>query len=296
MKHELSIKYLLIAGSVGFIIHNSLFVIHKAEASHTSSNISTTDRFAWNDVIGWIDFGREEVEVTADKLKGYASSQAIGIIALDCATAPVPNCGGSAGAWGVVNDRNGNLSGWAWNENIGWISFSGANYGVTIDILNGDFGGWAWNDIIGWISFNCANISCASSNYKVKTNFYPIPPPLPPDPGDGGGFGEAVSLTSSIFDTQVRQGAAINTIMWQGEFGGGAVGFQFASSNSINGPWNFVGPDVTANSYYEPLPGLQQRIGDHHNNQRYLKYRVFLDSLKGSPGPEIKDIAVGFSP
>lgn len=26
-----------------------------------------------------------------------------------------------------------NVSGWAWSENIGWISFNGSNYGVNIN-------------------------------------------------------------------------------------------------------------------------------------------------------------------
>ncbi len=67
------------------------------------------------------------------------------------------------------------LEGWAWNNNLGWISFycppggpgvaanlglncsnsSGytAGYGVTMD-ANGKFGGYAWGDNAGWIRFN----------------------------------------------------------------------------------------------------------------------------------------------
>jgi|GEM_PF-3102873 len=53
-----------------------------------------------------------------------------------------------------------NVSGYAWSENIGWISFNntsgggGTNYGVKIDALSGDFSGYAWSENIGWISFN----------------------------------------------------------------------------------------------------------------------------------------------
>ena len=52
-----------------------------------------------------------------------------------------------------------NVSGWAWSDNIGWISFnnttdgSGFNYGVNIN-NDGIFSGYAWSDNIGWISFN----------------------------------------------------------------------------------------------------------------------------------------------
>lgn len=272
-------------------------------ATHVSHNISTTnsERYAWNDVIGWIDFGNGEVEVMDTKLTGYANSSQVGRIALDCATSPNGNvCGGPAGNWGIANDGNGNLSGWAWNENIGWISFSGANFRVVIDSATGDFNGWAWNDAVGWISFNCGNAGadgCSRSSYKVKTSFYPAGGGSLP--GAGGGFTGSVSLTSSIFDTQVAQGAAINTIMWQGSLGGGLVGFQIASSNNSNGPWTFVGPDGSNSSYYQPLPGVQTEVKltgqNNHNNKRYVRYKVFLDAPT-SPGPQINDVIIGYSP
>ena len=54
---------------------------------------------------------------------------------------------------------NDNVSGWAWSETIGWISFnntsgSGAiDYGINIDV-DGTLSGYAWSENIGWISFN----------------------------------------------------------------------------------------------------------------------------------------------
>lgn len=53
------------------------------------------------------------------------------------------------------------VSGYAWSETIGWISFSCANdsscaaspYGVTVDSSTGDFSGHAWSETIGWINF-----------------------------------------------------------------------------------------------------------------------------------------------
>ncbi len=56
-----------------------------------------------------------------------------------------------------------NFSGYAWSENIGWISFNntsgggGTSYGVKTDLGNGDFSGYAWSEHIGWISFNRAD-------------------------------------------------------------------------------------------------------------------------------------------
>ena len=46
------------------------------------------------------------------------------------------------------------LTGWAWSDNIGWISFSGNSpaYGLTED-GSGNLSGYAWSDGVGWIKF-----------------------------------------------------------------------------------------------------------------------------------------------
>ena len=47
------------------------------------------------------------------------------------------------------------LTGYAWSENIGWISFAtstNGNNSVTVD-TNGNMSGYAWSDNIGWIKF-----------------------------------------------------------------------------------------------------------------------------------------------
>ena len=72
-----------------------------------------------------------------------------------------------------------NVSGWAWSENIGWVSFNSTDcdtdlntfvdvgpcggdntttplksYGVSVDASTGNFSGDAWSENIGWVSFN----------------------------------------------------------------------------------------------------------------------------------------------
>ncbi len=80
-----------------------------------------------------------------------------------------------------------NVSGFAWSENIGWISFNSLNcdpdnngqsnggagcptvgtviqsYGVNVD-LAGNFSGNAWSENIGWISFDNTRISVPPKN------------------------------------------------------------------------------------------------------------------------------------
>lgn len=309
-----------------------------ADGSSACGGPTSKCEWAWNDVIGWIDFRPTESPAPTDgsvivgvgntEILGYASSS-VGYISLNCATqvpgGPVPTCTGGAGLWKVsVNSTNGALAGWAWNDQIGWISFSGTpNYGVSITISEGgnhcssptppatcgDFNGWAWNDVIGWISFNCANsgtngCSVPAIQYKVKTSWVPPPPTLPE--GD---------LTSSIFDTQAVNGAAINTIIWRGTPPAGAPGnsgdyvkFKIATSDSQSGPWNFIGPDaLDPESYYQNTLGPDHPINinlapGHHNNKRYVRYKVFLfpcnpvDGCNPAQGPRIDDIIINWSP
>jgi len=88
------------------------------------------------------------------------------------------------------------VQGWAWDDNLGWISFycpagAGAKnetigcsgsytggYGVTINRVTGKFQGYAWSDNAGWISFGCnggVNVNgvthlptaCGGVNYNV---------------------------------------------------------------------------------------------------------------------------------
>lgn len=71
-----------------------------------------------------------------------------------------------------------NISGWAWSENIGWISFnstntvSPVNYGVDINAGNGKFSGYAWSDNVGWLSFTPSDLSgCPSMPCETRLDF-----------------------------------------------------------------------------------------------------------------------------
>ena len=90
------------------------------------------ERWSWNDVIGWTDFhdsSIHNIEVGVGEIKGWASS-AVGYIVFNCSTTPNGDICGSNN-FKVNNDGNGLLSGFAWNENIGWISFCGNSTSVS---------------------------------------------------------------------------------------------------------------------------------------------------------------------
>ncbi|MDD4737800.1 MAG: hypothetical protein PHF54_00895 [Candidatus Pacebacteria bacterium] len=63
--------------------------------------------------------------------------------------------------------EDGNLTGYAWSDNVGWISF---NYGTDID-HNGYITGYAWSDSLGWISFNSVDLAgCPSAPCMARYN------------------------------------------------------------------------------------------------------------------------------
>lgn len=121
----------------------------------------------------------------------------------------------------------------------------------------------------------------------------------------GGGYRASGYVISSTFDTTATDGSAPNTIMWLGEpdplSAGMHVKFQFATSNSSEGPWTYVGPDDTVNTYYEPsAQGVPVKIklsSGLHYNKRYFKYKVILNpSADSQQTPKIQDIILNWSP
>ncbi len=151
-----------------------------------SVNIDPINHWAYNDIFGWIDFGQTgnsiKIPTGAGDLTGVAWGKGAGYVFLNCLS--TDNC--LVSNYKVSADKDGNLSGYAWSESMGWISFCGNTggtngcatstiaYGVTINTNTGVFTGQAWSEVAGYISFNCitggssgTNV-CSTSNYKVQ--------------------------------------------------------------------------------------------------------------------------------
>jgi hypothetical protein len=270
-------------------------LIYGIASAATNISGAANERFAWNDVIGWIDFyGTDTVTVSSYKLAGYASSSA-GDISLDCATTRAGNICGTSN-YSVINDGLGNLSGWAWNDVYGWISFCGGQgtsdcpgntaYRVLINPNTGVFTNYAWNDVVGWISFNCSDPGvCGTSDYKVKTSWIAT--------------STSGTVISVVYDTGIAAGAQLNSFLWHGSQPVGTrVDFQFASSNATSGPWTFIGPDGTSNSYYTVSPGTSRALGyGLHTDKRYFRYKAVLFSDQAQRlSPRIDEVVVNWSP
>jgi hypothetical protein len=276
-----------------------LFGLPAISFASTNINSSSTQHWAWNDLIGWIDFyNTNTITVSVSGTTGYASSS-IGDISLDCNTTRIGNiCGASP--YRVLNDGSGNLSGWAWNDEVGWISFCGGGHGTpscpgstpysTYIDSGGNFWGFAWNDAVGWIDFNCGNPSdyvCggSSGSWDVNTSWAPT---------STTGY-----LDSTTFDTGSTSGAQINSLIWYGNLPGGtSIGFQFAVSTSSSGPWNFIGPDGSAGTFYSAAPSTPISISySLFSGYRYFRYRTTLTSdVAQRYTPQVNEVIVNWSP
>ncbi len=317
---------IIVSGALLILLFFSFLAVQRSlERAYAATNVNSvpSSSVAWDDESGWWDFySTQTVMVKGTILQGYASSS-VGDISLDCATSENGNICGSSN-YGVCNgygathnadgtctngDATGNLSGFAWNDTIGWISFCGGQstaqcpgsqaYGVTID-ANGDFQGYAWNDTDGWISFNCANnSSCGTNQYLVNTSWRAT---------STVGY-----LTSEIFDTGIASGTTLSSIIWQGGPGSGVgicTAFQIAAANATSGPWNFLGPDDTSATYYGAACAQGPNGGTgcapvntpicvksaDFNNFRYYRYKVQLTSDKlQTNSPEVKNVILNFN-
>jgi len=257
------------------------------------SNIDSTDKWAWNDVVGWIDFyaSNSGLNVKSTKIDrwGEIYDSTNSYIATHCTSLPPDANNDCTPTFGVVNNASGTLSGFAWSDDYGWISFASSSpaYGVTID-GSGNFQGWAWNDIIGWISF-CGGLQdpdCPGTvSYKVNTTWELGGGDPPPDN----------YLESSTIDTGSDDGLIINSIYWEGtKASGSTIGFQLAVSTSTDFTGvEFLGEDGTSSTIYEVLDtdddGIESvKVNSVYHNPlqsgyRYFRYRVYLDKSAGSP-------------
>lgn len=136
----------------------SFSVFSNVNAYPSGSVNNSKDNYVWSENIGWINFGAPtgNVQVSDTGLTGYALSPNYGWIVLG----PIGNSPG-------VKNLLGTLSGFAWNDSLGYIDFTGVN----ID-KDGVFHGFASGKVTGKISFNCQDtISCDGVDFKLKTSW-----------------------------------------------------------------------------------------------------------------------------
>ncbi|HZT60266.1 MAG TPA: PA domain-containing protein, partial [Pyrinomonadaceae bacterium] len=81
------------------------------------------------------------------------------------------------------------------------------------------------------------------------------------------------------------------TLSWTADVPAGTtLQFQVAASNSFVGPFNFVGPDNTAGTFFTNGGSLSQ-----FNGFRYLKYKAFFTTTDGTLTPSLHDVTVCYN-
>ena len=131
---------------------------------------------------------------------------------------------GAAGSFHTSNAQSDSteLTGWAWSDNVGWISLNcdnesectDSNYKVTIDQETGALTGYAWSDHAGWLQFGglaTSSMPTAPGNQKVNATIEDgklkgwarfigddeSTPPCPNPPCDNDGERPTVDLTAN---------------------------------------------------------------------------------------------------
>jgi hypothetical protein len=107
------------------------------------------------------------------------------------------------------------------------------------------------------------------------------------------GYAPSGDLVSSVKDSNPATGLTPtwSTISWNASVPGGAtLQLQAAASNSASGPFNFVGPDSTAGTFFTSGGSLSQ-----FNGNRYLQYKAFLATADSAVTPALNDVTVCYA-
>ncbi|HWN10681.1 MAG TPA: carboxypeptidase regulatory-like domain-containing protein [Pyrinomonadaceae bacterium] len=105
------------------------------------------------------------------------------------------------------------------------------------------------------------------------------------------GFSPSGDLVSSLKDGNPSPGNFVDftTLSWNATVPANTtVRFQVAMSDSEFGPFDFVGPDGTATSFFTTSPSNIPNFGGN----RYLKYKAYLNTTDTGVTPTLHDVSV----
>ena len=155
--------------------------------SATTISSSTVSNSAWGANIGWINFRGDQTNgaVIGDFFcSGYIYAANAGWISLGNGA---PQNGysyanNSATDFGINHDGIGNLRGYAYGPNIGWVNFETTG-NPRVDLQTGRFSGYIWSANAGWISLS-------NSFAVVKTDSF-----FAGNDSDGDGIADAWEMS-----------------------------------------------------------------------------------------------------
>jgi hypothetical protein len=167
---------------------------------------------------------------------------------------------------------------------------SGTQYGIVIKLAAARTGTQAWAASNGDVMAGGRRVSCTSScsnpsgmnsnsdlifaAYMKSTTYQ-----------------TAGNLVSTVKDSAPVTGASTSwtTLSWTATTPASTtVRFQAAGSNSVAGPFSFVGPDGTAATFFTVSGASLSQF----NANRYLKYKAYLSTTLNTSTPALSDVTV----
>jgi hypothetical protein len=147
----------------------STLALSTATTVYAATTIDATNAYAYGANLGWVGWRGDTnngAVIGEYVCAGNIYSANIGWISLGSGT---PTNGIyyqnlSASDYGVNQDGLGNLSGYAWGANIGWITFEQTYGQPKVNLRTGKLGGSVWSANCGWIS-----LSNAMANVQTDT-------------------------------------------------------------------------------------------------------------------------------
>jgi hypothetical protein len=165
------------------VLASLLLMAAGLSAASASTTIDPINRYAWGANIGWMNAVADTNNgaVIGDyACSGYIYAADIGWINLGSGspTNGIRYQNLSATDFGVNNDGLGNLTGYAWGANIGWITFEQTFGHPQVNLLTGELSGSVWSANCGWISLSNAVASVQTDTLSpgsLAPNGLPIP-------------------------------------------------------------------------------------------------------------------------
>jgi len=110
----------------------------------------------WGESIGWVNLRttHADLKIGSNILAGWIWLENCGWVCLGDGHPLKVGHYSNQGFydWGVNNDGQGKLSGFAWSEVTGWINFRTSHSQVYLN-ETGQFYGYAWGENVGWMHF-----------------------------------------------------------------------------------------------------------------------------------------------
>ncbi|EKE20097.1 MAG: hypothetical protein ACD_8C00056G0022 [uncultured bacterium] len=131
---------------------------------------------------------------------------------------------GNGWMWGGSDDGATNSTGFGWVSMNNTTSGGTTSYGVNIPPTDGDLSGWVWSENVGWISFNSVDLAgCPSGTCSARRVGNAIVGwarilSIRDAGANAGGWSGWISLSGSSYEVSIS-GATLSGYAWSDELG-----------------------------------------------------------------------------